>query len=315
MITFPCQTEDSPLGPVLRAYAPVRLETQPAKPPKPKPTVTETDPPAPSTAEWLAFEFLVNPGYDITLVPKQVGEQLLLRPEDGDKRVTLRWRGAEIKALVKSVRMEIEEKAPFRAQLAWAYDTDDVPLVLGQLDVFSKIYDVDFSIVKGKVRFSMQGSEYDQILSRINEANPRLKRFQVDDPQLEHTMQFIDVDSVCFIERLKLDQPPPPTTDPEPRAKAKDDETPKPIFSTRFTTAGGKLYYSDIGLWELEELLSDNPSWFRSHKSNFINLRRVVKVKKDQEREVLFEGQPDFRSDLFSDDRVPEFKRRLKAIV
>ena len=62
-------------------------------------------------------------------------------------------------------------------------------------------------------------------------------------------------------------------------------------------------------------MLADNPSWFRAHKSNFINLRRVVKVKKDKEHEVLFEGQPDFRADLFSEDQVPKFKRLLKAIV
>jgi hypothetical protein len=287
VIAFPCQTEDSPIGPVLRAYAPVRVET--------------------AHAEWIAFEFLINPGYDITLIPKQVGEALALKPEPGDKRITLRWKGAEVKALVKTVRMEIEEKEPVRAQLAWAHETDDVPLVLGQQDVFSKVYDVDFSIVKGKVRFSMQGSEYDQILGRINEANPRLKRFQVDDPKTQHTMQFIDVDSVCFIERLKVD--------PKPKRKKAKGDKPEPVFATRFTTADGKLYFSEVGLWELEELLADNPSWFRAHKSNFINLRRIVKVKKDQEREVLFEGQPDFRADLFSEDRVPEFKRRLKAIV
>jgi hypothetical protein len=300
VIAFPCQTEDSPLGPVTRAYAAVRLETQP-----PKRRADESTAPTP---EWIAFEFLINPGYDISLVPKQVGEALLLKPETGDKRVSLRWRGTEIKALIKTVRMEIEEKSPFRAQLAWAYETDDVPLVLGQLDVFSKVYDVDFSIVKGKVRFSMQGSEYDQILTRINEANPRLKRFQVDDPTNQHTMQFVDVDSVCFIERLKVD------SQPKRKKKSKSDK-PEAVFSTRFTAADGKLYFSEIGLWELEELLADNPSWFRSHKSNFVNLRRIVKVKKDQEREVLFEGQPDFRSDLFSEDRIPEFKRRLKAIV
>lgn len=47
MIAFPCHTEDSPLGPVLRAYAPVRIETRPAKPP-PSPTA---DPDAPADAE------------------------------------------------------------------------------------------------------------------------------------------------------------------------------------------------------------------------------------------------------------------------
>jgi hypothetical protein len=256
----------------------------------------------------------VNPGFDITLISKQIGEQLLLRPEPEDRRITITWRGTPLKVLVKSVRMEIEEGEPFRASLAWAYETDDVQPVLGQLDVFSKFYDVDYSIVKGKVRFSMQGSEYDQILSRINEANPRLKRFQVDDPTFNHTMQFIDVDSVCFIERLKIEAPPPPA--PSSSAKERKKQKPQePAFATRFTTADAKHYFSDIGLWELEELLADNPSWFRSHKSNFINLRRVVKVKKDHEREVLFEGQSDFRSDLFSEDRVPEFKRRLKAIV
>ena len=307
MIAFPCQTEESPLGPVLRAYAPVRLETQPVKPPKDD--APEVKP------EWIAFEFLVNPGYDITLVPKQVGEALLLERTSDDLKVNLSWKGAEVKALVKTVRMEIEDGQPFRAALAWAYETDDVPLVLGQQDVFSKIYDVDFSIPKGKVRFSMQGSEYDRILSRINEANPRLRRFQVDDPAAGHTMQFLDVDSVCFIERLKVETPPPAappvvTTPPETPPKAEE-----PVFSTRFTTADAKQYFSEIGLWELEELLADNPSWFRSHKSVFINLRHVVKVKKGAEREVLFDGQTEFRGDLFSEDRVPEFKRRIKAIV
>jgi hypothetical protein len=298
VISFPCQTEDSPVGPIVRAYAPVRIETQ-AKAP------ARADSPEP---EWIAFEFLVNPGYDISLIPKQVGEALALKPAADDKRVTLRWRGTELKALVKTVRMEIEDKQPFRAQLAWAYETDEVPLVLGQLDVLSKIYDVDFSIPKGKVRFSMQGSEYDRILTRINEANPRLKRFQVDDPKSQHTMQFLDVDSVCFIERLKIDPKPKARS----RTKPKNDET---VFSTRFTTTDGKQYFSEIGMWELEELLADNPSWFRAHKSNFVNLRQIVKVKKDAEREVLFVGQSDYRSDLFSEDRVPEFKRRLKAIV
>lgn len=153
----------------------------------------------------------------------------------------------------------------------------------------------------------MQGSEYDQILTRINEANPRLKRFQVDDPKSQHTMQFIDVDSVCFIERLKV-EPKPGRSKPKPASN-------EPTFATRFTTAEGKQYFSEIGMWELEQLLADNPSWFRAHKSNFINLRRVVKVKKDHESEVLFEGQPDFRADLFSEDQVPKFKRLLKAIV
>lgn len=298
MISFPVQTEDSPLGPVQRAYAPVRLQTQP-RPSRKDPA------PAPS---WLAFEFLINPGYDITLIPKQVGEALLLAPGPGDKTVTLNWRGAPIKALVKTLRLEIEPDAPFQAAVAWASESDDVPLILGQQDVFSKIYDVDFSIPKGKVRFSMQGSEYDQILSRINEANPRLKRFQVDDPKSQHTMQFIDVDSVCFIERLKVEPPKPKRSKPKPVSN-------EPTFATRFTTVDGKQYFSEIGLWELEQLLADNPSWFRAHKSNLINLRRVVKVKKDHEAEVLFEGQPDFRVDLFSEDQVPKFKRLLKAIV
>lgn len=298
MITFPCQTEESPVGPVLRAYAPVRIKTQPPKP--------ESGPPP--DPEWIAFDFLVNPGYDVTLVPRQVGESLLLRRESGDKTVTLTWRGGSIKALLKTVTMEIEDKRPFKATLAWALETDDVPLVLGQQDVFSKVYDVDFSILKGKVRFSMQGSEYDRILERINEANPRLKKFQVDDPKLSHTMQFIDVDAVCFVERIKL-EPPRPTAGRRPAAAA---DTP---YGTRFTTVDGKHYFSEIALWELEELLRDNPAWFRSHKSVFMNLRRVLKVKKEDEGSILFEGQTDFRDDLVSEERLTELKRRLREIV
>lgn len=308
MITFPCQLEDTPIGPVSRVYAPVRLEVQPPAGPKARPRRSANKPdaplPAPPSPSWLAFEFLVNPGFDITLVPKKVGAAINLREQRGDQAVKLPWRGSELRVLIKTVRMELEEEQPFTAALAWAVDSDDVPLILGQKDVFSKFYDVDFSVVKGKVRFSMQGSEYDRILQRLNEATPRLRKFQVDDPELDHTMQFIDCDSVCFIQRLKREKPPG-------RRKAPAAA----LFGTRFTTVDGKQYFSEIGMWAVDELLTDNPAWFRSHKSVFINLRRILKFKPGTERAILFEGQPDFLTDLVSSDRIAELKRRLREIV
>lgn len=302
MITFPCQLEDTPLGQVTRVYAPVRVEVQPAtRPAAKRPPKAPAGSPPP---EWLAFEFQVNPGFDITLIPKKVGAALNLHEQRGDPSVKLPWKGAEIRAIIKTVRMEIEDDQPFKADLAWAVDTDDVPLVLGQKDVFSKYYDVDFSVVKGKVRFSMQGSEYDQILQRINEANPRLKKFQVDDPTLDHTMQFIDCDSVCFIQRFQREKP-----------RRGEKNIPASAYGTRFTTVDGKEYFSEIGMYELEPLLKDNPAWFRSHKSFFINLRRIVKFKDRPKRSILLEGQPDFREDLLSSKYSAELKRRLRMII
>lgn len=306
MITFPCQLEDTPIGPVSRVYAPVRLQVQPSAAPKARPrrSARGTATPPPTTPSWLSFEFLVNPGFDITLIPRKVGAAINLREQRGDQAVKLPWRGSDLRVLIKTVQMELEEDQPFKVDLAWAVDSDDVPLILGQKDVFSKFYDVDFSVVKGKVRFSMQGSEYDRILQRLNEANPRLRKFQVDDPQFEQTMQFIDCDSVCFIQRLKKEKPPP-------RRKAPAAA----LYGTRFTTVDGKQYFSEIGLYALDDLLRDNPAWFRSHKSVFINLRRILKFKPGTSRAILFEGQPDFITDLVSTEHIAELKRRLREIV
>lgn len=134
MISFPCQTEDSPIGPVTRVYAPVRIKTQPPKPEPgdtPDDSTDEPTEPAPKP-EWISFEFLVNPGFDITIIPRQVGETLLLRAEPGDSRATLTWRGSPVKVILKTVKMEIEVGKSFRAAIAWAMEDDDIPLVLGQ---------------------------------------------------------------------------------------------------------------------------------------------------------------------------------------
>jgi hypothetical protein len=288
---------------VTRVYAPVRVEVQPtarlAAKRSRSPKAPEGSPAPPP--EWLAFEFLVNPGFDITLIPKKVGTALNLREQRGDQSVKLPWKGSEIRVLIKTVRMEIEDEQPFKADLAWAVDTDDVPLILGQKDVFSKFYDVDFSVVKGKVRFSMQGSEYDRILQRLNEASPRLRKFQVDDPGVDQTMQFIDADSVCFIQRQKRE--------------SSGKSVPGSAYTTRFTTADGKEYFSEVEIWQLDKMLLDNPSWFKSHKSNYINLRRILKFKPASNRAILFEGQRDFRDDLVTGDAGAELKRRLRQIV
>lgn len=88
----------------------------------------------------FAGEFLIDSGADITLIPRGVGELLGLASRAGDVSDVGDIRGT-LSVVYREVEMQIGTER-LRARVAWAL-TEDVPLILGRLDVFD-IFDVEF---------------------------------------------------------------------------------------------------------------------------------------------------------------------------
>lgn len=98
--------------------------------------------------EW----FYIDSGADITLIPRKLGEYFGFRTREGEEVRELRGLG-ESKApyVIRKAVMKIGEKE-FEARIAWSL-IEDVPLVLGRLDVFDK-FDITFMERERRTVFS-----------------------------------------------------------------------------------------------------------------------------------------------------------------
>lgn len=93
----------------------------------------------------------IDSGADVTLLPRSVGELLGFEIRRGEEIKEVKGLGnSRIPIVVRRVSMKIGEKK-FEARVAWSL-TEDVPLVLGRLDVFNK-FDILFKEREEKVVF------------------------------------------------------------------------------------------------------------------------------------------------------------------
>lgn len=97
--------------------------------------------------EWL----YVDSGADITLLPKKLGEFIGFRIREGEDVKEIKGIGnSKVPYVIRKVSMKVGEKQ-FKARIAWSL-IEDVPMVLGRLDVFDK-FDILFKEREGKVVF------------------------------------------------------------------------------------------------------------------------------------------------------------------
>lgn len=83
--------------------------------------------------EWLYFDS----GADITLVTLSFGKLLGFKLKEGEEIKELKGIGdGKIPYVIRSVKMKIGENE-FDCRIAWSL-VEDVPMVLGRLDVFNK---------------------------------------------------------------------------------------------------------------------------------------------------------------------------------
>ena len=83
---------------------------------------------------WLTAFMYIDSGADISLIPRQFGEVLGLTVK-GEKIHEIKGLGEKIvPVILKKLKMKIDEKT-LAARVAWGL-IEEVPLILGRLDVF-----------------------------------------------------------------------------------------------------------------------------------------------------------------------------------
>jgi len=99
----------------------------------------------------ITLEMYVDSGADITLLPYSVGIALGFKIQNEEEIKTLGGvGGSRIPVVIRKVKMKIGDKE-FEARVAWCL-SENVPLILGRLDVFDK-FKITFDQKARKVIF------------------------------------------------------------------------------------------------------------------------------------------------------------------
>lgn len=104
-------------------------------------------------AEW----FFIDSGADISLITRSLGEVLGFKLLENEEIKELSGIGiSTIPYVLRTIKMKIGEKE-FDSRIAWSL-IEDVPLVLGRLDIFDK-FDIIFKERERKVIFTDKSIE------------------------------------------------------------------------------------------------------------------------------------------------------------
>ena len=129
-----------------------------------------------------------------------------------------------------------------------------------------------------------------QVLAKLQYLDPPIKKFPVtpDDPAM--AVYFLDLKDVCFI-----------TT----KSDAGREET-------MFMTSGGKAYYSNLRLTEIEKRLKDHPHFMRTSKFYVINLTKIRGLKVSSARDLWFDGLKEPVINAVTSTYLSEFEKKLQ---
>jgi len=129
-----------------------------------------------------------------------------------------------------------------------------------------------------------------QVLAKLQYLDPPVKKFPVapEDPAM--AVYFLDLKDVCFI-----------TT----KSDAGREET-------MFMTSGGKAYYSNLRLTEIEKRLKDHPHFLRTSKFYVINLTKIKGLKVSSARDLWFDGLKEPVINAVTSTYLSEFEKKLQ---
>lgn len=100
--------------------------------------------------------FLVDPGSDITLISKSVGEELGFIFEKGEHIDLISGITGGVSVVYRRLKLQIGN-FKFMIPVAWAFQ-DEAPLLLGREVVFDR-FDIEFKQAERKVVFRWQGKK------------------------------------------------------------------------------------------------------------------------------------------------------------
>lgn len=129
-----------------------------------------------------------------------------------------------------------------------------------------------------------------QVLEKLMYLDPPIKKFPVTPEDPAMAVYFLELKDVCYI-----------TT----KSDLGREET-------MFMTSGGKAYYSNLRLTEIEKRLKEHPHFMRSSKFYIINLTKIRGLKVSSARDLWFEGLKKPLNNAVTITYLADFEKKLK---
>ena len=129
-----------------------------------------------------------------------------------------------------------------------------------------------------------------QVLAKLQSLDPPVKKFPVTPEDPAMAVYFLDLKDVCFI-----------TT----KSDLGREET-------MFMTSGGKAYYSNLRLAEIEKRLKDHPHFMRTSKFYMINLTKIRGLKVSSARDLWFDGLKKPVVNAVTSTYLSKFEKKLQ---
>ena len=115
-----------------------------------------------------------------------------------------------------------------------------------------------------------------------------MKIIPVDSSDGESTIEFIPQEDVCYITSY----------------------SDRVGYNVMIVTTGGKKYYNNLLLSDLERELGNNPNFLRTKKQYIVNLNNIAKVRINRSRDLWFKGIEQPAINAVSPDNLKEFKSK-----
>lgn len=128
-----------------------------------------------------------------------------------------------------------------------------------------------------------------EILAKLARIEPPIKKFAVTPEDPAMSVYFLELKDVCYI-----------TT----KSDAGREET-------ILVTSGGKAYYTNLRLVEIEEKLKEHPHFMRTSKFYMINLTKIRALKVSSARDLWFDGLEKPVVNAVTSSYLAEFEKRL----
>ena len=129
-----------------------------------------------------------------------------------------------------------------------------------------------------------------QVLEKLMYLDPPIKKFPVTPEDAAMAVYFLDLKDVCYI-TTKSDQ-------------GREE--------TLFMTSGGKAYYSNLRLTEIEKRLAEHPHFMRTSKFYVINLTKIRALLVSSARDLWFDGVEDKVVNAVTSTYLAEFEKKLQ---
>ena len=128
-----------------------------------------------------------------------------------------------------------------------------------------------------------------QVLEKLMYLDPPIKKFPVTPEDAAMAVYFVDLKDVCYI-TTKSDQ-------------GREE--------TMFMISGGKAYFSNLRLTEIEKRLTEHPHFMRTSKFYLVNLTKIRGLKVSAARDLWFDGIKNPVVNAVTSTYLADFEKKL----